>query len=500
MASISISRARAERAHLPLLWSAAASVAALGAWICFAASAGINWAIWTAAASLGLTVAAKRGGGTLAPEPVALLAVAVILAAGAAVTADGIFQALILGATITLMASALLLAGGTTAERAGLSFIAFAPPLGAIRCVGEAGRRAAEAIEVARGERSMAAARGAAIALPIVGLFALLLAQADPTLALLRDDAARELGRLTFLPRLIFFGGLGVLTLGAYGIALRPEASDASAAPAPAQPARRAGGFRLGDTERIIVLGSVCALFALFLVLQLSYLFGDPGAAAGSGMTYAEFARRGFGELTVVASLATLLVIVLDRLAEPGRGDGLARLLALVLIALVQLLLDSAYRRVTLYEQAYGYTAARLYGQTYMVVVSLALVALGYEVWGGIDVRRLTRRAAVLATGALVALTYWNHEAWIARQNIARWERTGKLDVEYLTQSLSPNAVPAIVAALPRLGATEARQVREELRARYGRGKGLGGTEWYEWNARDRAAREALASSAASGL
>ncbi|HEX6533174.1 MAG TPA: DUF4173 domain-containing protein [Gemmatimonadaceae bacterium] len=505
MTSVSIAGARAERGALVAIWGSAMLVAALGATIGFMASPGINWGIWTAVAALGLALAARFGAG-VTPEAAALLVVAVILAGGAAVTANPVFLALVLCGTTTLMAVALRLTAGTRAENVGLAQIITAPPRGAIACVGEAGRRAAEAIAATRAGRGVPAARGAVIAIPLVVIFALLLSQADPTFALVRDDLARELSRITLLPRAVFFLALGVLTLGAYGIALRAgDAPVTVAIPAARPAAARGGAATLGVTERAIVLGSVSGVFALFLLLQVAYLFGDPGAAAGSGMTYAEYARRGFGELTVAASMASALILVLERFAggrlggdadgagkgELARGERLVRMLALVLIALVQLLLDSAYRRVTLYEQAYGFTASRLYAQTYMIVMSLALVALGYEVWGGIDARRLTRRVAVLGTGALIALTYWNHQAWIARQNLARWERTGKLDVAYLTGSLSPDALPTVAAALPRFGAADAARARACLALRYD-GWRFGGDHWYEWNARMRAARRAV--------
>src|SRR6185437_15627131 len=223
------------------------------------------------------------------------------------------------------------------------------------------------------------------------------------------------------VPRLVFFAMLSVLTLGAYGIALRRSPD----APLPAVATR----LTLGDTERFVVLVSVSGLFALFLGLQVSYLFGNVPAVAGSGVTYAEYARRGFGELTVAATMATMLVVWLDQHAERGPGEARARVAALALIFLVQLLLDSAY----------GYTAARLYARVYMIIVSLALVALGIEIWSHIDVRRLVRRVSLLGVASVVALCCWNHEAWIARQNIDRFATTGRLDEAYLVRGLSAN-------------------------------------------------------------
>ncbi len=328
--------------------------------------------------------------------------------------------------------------------------------------------------------------RGALLAIPVVGVLGLLLAGADPVLARLRDDVF-ALGKDQLLvPRAIFFLALGILTVGSYGIALRRLAAEPAA--------RTESRLTLGDTERFMVLASVSALFALFLGLQVSYFFGNLPALAGSGVTYAEYARNGFGELTFAATAATLLIVWLDQHAERGHGEARARAAGLVLIFLVQLLLDSAYHRVSLYEAAYGYTAARLYARVYMMIVSVALIALGIELWSAVDAARLVRRVALLGVASVIALSCWNYEAWIVRRNVDRFiaPHFGQLDTDYLVSSLSPNAVPEIVGELPRIPGANRDALRDGLAKRYANPRELG-TRWYEWSWRASAARRSLA-------
>jgi hypothetical protein len=100
----------------------------------------------------------------------------------------------------------------------------------------------------------------------------------------------------------------------------------------------------------------------------------------------------------------------------------------------------------------------------------------------------MARRAASIGALALLALIYWNHEAWIVRANVARYARTGQLDALYL-QHLSANAVPAIVESLPELPRPIAARLRASLRGRFSSAaKG----RWFEWNLRRREAAEAL--------
>jgi hypothetical protein len=87
-----------------------------------------------------------------------------------------------------------------------------------------------------------------------------------------------------------------------------------------------------------------------------------------------------------------------------------------------------------------------------MVAIALLLGLLGLELIRGLDASRLARRAGLVAAATFLALTCWNHEAWIARQNVGG-SGTGRLDTSYLVWHLSPNAVPALVDALAGLPA-----------------------------------------------
>ena len=53
----------------------------------------------------------------------------------------------------------------------------------------------------------------------------------------------------------------------------------------------------LGHIENSILLISVNILFFIFIVIQLTYLFGFENTIASQGFTYAEYARKGFFEL-----------------------------------------------------------------------------------------------------------------------------------------------------------------------------------------------------------
>ncbi len=474
-----------------LLWSVAGALGGLGTGFLFDAAPGLNWAIWTLASAGSILLCARVGGSPMRATLLVPLALAVGVGVAAAVTAAPPFHAVIAGSVAMLLAIAVLLAGDPGWEGLTAAFMLWAPVATPLLVAGEAIRRAFELAGLVATPRYRPLLRGGLLALPVVGLFTLILANADPVLATLRDDLADALARLEFVPRLMFFGVLFTIALGGCGIVLH---RGRARSPAPAEPVRTP---RLADTERLVILGAVGALFSAFLLLQLSYLFGNAPVIPGSGVTFSEYARQGFAELTTVASLCTILLVALDHWAARGPREGWTRIAAVAVVGQVEVLLISALRRLWLYESAYGFTTVRLYAHAYMVAVALFLGMLGWGLARGLTSGLLARRAAGIAAVAMAALIYWNHEAWIVRQNVERFLRTHQLDTSYLVRGLSPNAAPALVRAIPQLPPILAESVRDGLRQRYGRATRGAPCRWFEWN---RSRERAVAALRAGGI
>jgi two-component system sensor histidine kinase BaeS len=469
--------------NIGLIWTLAIALAALATWICFDAIPGINWPIWTAAAAGALIYAAARRTRSRLVDVTAMMAVAISI--GTAITASEVNIMLILLSVICLLAMSMLLVTRPDARRITAWFAATAPIVAITNVAISSVTHAAGATTLIRSPRARVALRAAALTLPVVVIFGLLLSVADPTFALWRDSIEEILTTWDFLPRTVFFVMMLLFSLGVYGYAVNAPDSE--------QPAPSASSRFLGSGERLVLITSVAALLWLFLALQLSYLFGNLPEVPGSGVTFAEYARRGFGEMTIVAAATVLLIVLSERFGVRDERSLLTRMVTFALIAAVLLLLVSAFNRVVLYEDAYGYTTARLYAQLIIVLVAVALLALGVEVAGELDAGRLFRRAGVGAFFLLLVITFWNHEAWIAHRNIDRFATTGKLDADYLVRDLSPNAVPAVIAALPSLPEPTRSALQQLLVRRYPPNHPIyRDRRWFEWNLRYQKAREAL--------
>jgi Domain of unknown function (DUF4173) len=206
---------------------------------------------------------------------------------------------------------------------------------------------------------------------------------------------------------------------------------------------------RLGRTEWVTALLMLDALFAVFVVVQIAVLFGGRAhVLETSGLTYAEYARSGFFQLLAVAALtlAVLGGVVHFGRCETRRYELVLRVLSGVLIALTMVVLASALRRLTLYEEVYGFTRLRL---TVHVAIAWFAGIFALVAFAGATSRVRWVPRALVAFTAVVMLVFalLRPDAFIASRNVDRFERTGKIDVSYL-RSLSADAVPAL-ATLP---------------------------------------------------
>ena len=198
------------------------------------------------------------------------------------------------------------------------------------------------------------------LAATVVGLvlllvFGALLAGADVAFADMLDNILPtvDAGAVT---RWVLTGTVvGLGTLSACYLALRPPTYD-----------REPPGTRrtLRRIEWGIPVGALVVLFAAFLVVQATVLFGgNDHVLKTAGLTYAEYARQGFWQLLAVTALTLIVIAVAARLAARDTMSdirGWARALLGALAALTLVIVASALSRMWAYEEAYGFTVLRL--------------------------------------------------------------------------------------------------------------------------------------------
>ncbi|MBI5135524.1 DUF4173 domain-containing protein [Candidatus Uhrbacteria bacterium] len=284
--------------------------------------------------------------------------------------------------------------------------------------------------------------KGLLITVPVFVIFALLFSSADlvfqkyvsDLIAFHIEEEVIARGILVLVVTLIF--------IGAYSYLLSEKNDQTTMED-------NSTNYGLGQIESSILLGSVNGLFFLFILVQLTYLFGGGIALADLGLTYAEYARRGFFELITVAIISLLLLLALDQYVlkrEMRHAIGF-KILGTALVVQVMLIMASAVRRLSLYEEAYGLTTLRLYSHAFIILLAVVFCLLLYKMHNDNRENAFAFRVFVSIALFLVSMNILNPDAFIVRRNIERFSATGKFDAFYLLE-LSSDALPDLVPLL----------------------------------------------------
>jgi hypothetical protein len=345
-----------------------------------------------------------------------------------------------------------------------------------------------------------AVALGLLIAAPLLIVFGGLFVSADAAFASLVDSVKIDIPTLAgHVILTLVIGGLSAGALRGAFIGTRETAGLGERTASP----------ELGFASAVTALGALNLLFLVFVTMQVRYLFGGATVIAETtGLTVADYARRGFFELVTASALVLPVLLVADwaTLVEGSRQRNIFRLLAGLLVTLVGVMLISALQRMLLYVNAFGLTELRLYTTAFMVWLG------GVFVWFTLTVLmdgrpRFAFGALAQALVVLGALHLANPDAVIARVNLTtpgrwcdgclsqahvRYIFNHTIDADYIARRLSADAVPVLLVEFWRVSDKAA--VARTLLERWGPESP---TDWRSWDWSEWQARRLVAANAA---
>ncbi len=267
---------------------------------------------------------------------------------------------------------------------------------------------------------------GLLIALPFVGIFGLLLFDADRvyahTLRQLFNFSWVLSDRLVLVP-LYLVGYLLFFLYSLSNITTQELATDTKP---------------LDVVVVGIVLGMINLLFLSFVVFQLSFLLSMDGRYE---VDIATFARRGFFHLMVVMGLVSLILLFIHR-----RFKGEKSITILLVLLLLQSMAMGAIslKKIYLYQSMMGATVLRYYVEWFdyflMVVLLLGILFL---------VRRyafatLMNSITFLGLIAFTLIVSLNIDAMVAKHNIEKFQNNPKKLDKQALRMLSIDALPVI--------------------------------------------------------
>ncbi|MDD2955021.1 MAG: DUF4173 domain-containing protein [Oscillospiraceae bacterium] len=280
---------------------------------------------------------------------------------------------------------------------------------------------------------------GLLLALPAAGILISLFSSADAMFEHLADTVADILG--IQLGQMIFdviFGGLTAIFVAA--ALLYNRGGDLSSQKA-RELSRRWDPVICGTFLSIIDL-----IVAAFVAVQFTYFFGVRPLVLAEGLTYAEYARRGFFELAWATGLVfaiSVMILTFCRPKENRRLPLFIRAAILFLCLCNGVVLVSAIRRMLLYVEVYGLSVKRLLTLWFMVLIGLFLLWLVLRCL--IEKFRAASAIGVTVLAMVSLLSLCNVDRAIAGYNVDLY-LTGsrEIDADYLGL-LSYSAVPETV-------------------------------------------------------
>lgn len=208
---------------------------------------------------------------------------------------------------------------------------------------------------------------------------------------------------------------------------------------------------KIGNSIESIIIGTFLTIINIFIIafvaFQFVYLFGGTVNITASGMSYADYARRGFFELSAASGIIfAIALFVLIMTKKNGKKLPLWIQLSTVCLCVCNgVLLVSAVKRMLLYVDVYGLSVKRVLTLWFMCIIGLCLAWIIIKCFvNKMDLMKWIGFTIILSA-CVLSLT--NTERIIAKYNVDRYLSSpaeNSIDIYYLSQ-LSYSAVPEIV-------------------------------------------------------
>jgi len=227
-------------------------------------------------------------------------------------------------------------------------------------------------------------------------------------------------------------------------------------------------------------------MFAIQTALDVAILWR--GHSLPAGISFAGYAHRGAYPLMATAVLAGVFVILAMRPGSNASRSTVIRTLVYVWTAQNVALVISSLYRLDLYVQVYSLTYWRVAAFVWMGLVAVGLVLIIVQLSTRRSNRWLLSANAVATAIALYLSAFANFDCLIADYNLRHCGEVSSdsaaLDMVYL-ESLGPDAIPAMDAALTIPGSPFASGRLSSVRSMMGAAQQSRPHDWRSWTFRN---------------
>ena len=202
-----------------------------------------------------------------------------------------------------------------------------------------------------------------------------------------------------------------------------------------------------GESRRLHVLtmntalGAVCAVYLVYLFSQLAYFVSGFSGILPEGFTRAEYARRGFFEMTCLAGInLVLMTFGVGKVRRENGTPGSTRVLCLFLGLVTEFLAASSAAKMIMYIGSFGLTRLRVL--TMVIMVFLGITTALICVWLYVPKLQYMKSVMLVALAIGAAVLWVDVDTQVAKYNVDHY-LSGDLktvDTAYLA-TLGPGAV-----------------------------------------------------------
>lgn len=169
-------------------------------------------------------------------------------------------------------------------------------------------------------------------------------------------------------------------------------------------------------------------VYLVFCFTQIKVLFAE------QNIKYSEFARKGFFQLMIVSLINIVMILKANNknLKETEKQEKYKKTMCIVMVIFTLIIIISAFARMTLYQQNYGYTRLRiLVDYTLITEIILLIPTIIYILKNKID---LIKTYFVIIITMYCLVNFINIDKIIMKNNFNRYKETGYIDLNYLME------------------------------------------------------------------
>ena len=215
-----------------------------------------------------------------------------------------------------------------------------------------------------------------------------------------------------------------------------------------------------------VLLSAISVFYLVYLFSQLAYFFN-----AFSGIlpesydfTYADYARRGFFEMTAIAAINLFLIFVANAFSKENGRNVYLKAVSVFICVFTEIIAATSLSKMVMYINAYGLTKLRIITSIFTVFIFLVVIFAALK----IIIRRFSYMKAVILTAVILnaATAIISIDRTVAAYNTEAYfsGKLEKVDVSTVSE-LGDAGVPYLVRLAYADDPKVAKEARRELKA-----------------------------------